>query len=78
MSPKDYIRKFRSFRDSIREELAIRDDEVIFNHWMAYLEHFICMCEDCEGGGTYAPDISYHPQWPDRFDPEDEEGGLTP
>ena len=38
------------------------------------------MCEDCEGS-NHPPDISYVPQWPDRFDPndEDEDGnGLIP
>jgi hypothetical protein len=43
---------------------------------MAYLEHFFCMCEDCDGSNQ-PPDVSYIPQWPDRFDddgPEDEHG----
>jgi len=74
---QEYITKFRKFRDSLSEQLGIRDEEVILNHWMAYLEHFVCMCHDCEGD-DFAPDISYTPQWPDRFDPEDEEGDFTP
>ena len=81
--PHDYINRFRQFSDRLREELGERDEAVIMQHWLAYLEHFLCMCDDCEGG-NHPPDISYHPQWPDRFDgdgPEDDwgnEGGLIP
>ena len=80
MSPKEYIKEYRKFRDALREELAIRDDQVLFQHWLLYCEHFICMCDECQGSTTiHAPDVTYYPQWPDRFDPEDEdEGGLTP
>jgi hypothetical protein len=80
MSSSDYIKKFRKFQNDLREKLAIRDDEVIMQHWLLYVEHFLCMCDECEGTHTInAPDASYYPQWPDRFDSEDEdEGGLIP
>ena len=80
MPSLDYINRFRKFRDRLKEELGEKDESIIIQHWLAYLEHFICMCEDCEGS-NHPPDISYVPQWPDRFDPndEDEDGnGLIP
>ena len=88
--PQDYINRFRKFRDRLREELGERDGQVILQHWLAYLEHFLCMCEDCDDDDTHtihAPDVSYEPTWPDRFDGEDSEsqadewdneGGFTP
>ena len=78
---QDYIRKFREFRAAFSEETGIKDEALIEKHWELYLIHFLCMCDECEGTTTiHAPDVSYYPQWPDRFDePEDEdEGGLTP
>ena len=86
---QDYINRFRKFRDRLREELGERDSGVIFQHWLAYLEHFLCMCEDCDGDDTltlHPPDVSYDPKWPDRFEGDesgqaddwDNEGGFTP
>lgn len=67
----DYITKFRNFRATFMEETGIKDDTVIQKNWELYLEHFLCMCDDCQP--PVAPDISYYPQWPDRYDEFDED-----
>lgn len=76
MKPLDYIREFRNFRNRFTEETGITDEQVIVTHWQIFMRLNASRpypTPQYTGAGYKVPDVSYVPQWPDRYDPDDED-----